>query len=303
MVKDDYGKGKENMIKAVLFPSSILDRRKIDEDMAKEYSAVLQTGLFDTIIFGYDEWFNNQMLALTSLPKEKVSAVYRGWMMKPEKYAAFYNYLFEQNIELVTTPEMYSLMHIFPNIYPKIQEDTARIMTFPLHSRICVEAIKHSFRRFMVKDYVKSVKGTDFPAYFDREVTQDEFDRWMEVFYKYRADLLTGGICIKEYLNLKRYAGKTNEFRVFYMNHEVISICRNSLQEDYTAEPPRTLIDKYACLDSVYYTLDYAELEDGTWKIVEAGDGSVSGLSDGQDYASFFRSLYHAMGYETKTKL
>ena len=45
-------------------------------------------------------------------------------------------------------------------------------------------------------------------------------------------------------------------------------------------------------LDSVFYIVDFAELEDGTWKIIETGDGSVSGLSDGQDARSFFRKLY-----------
>ena len=280
------------MTKTILFPSSFLDRKKIDEDMMEEYNAVLQTGLFDTIIFGYDEWFNNQTLKITNVPEEKVSAVYRGWMMKPEQYTAFYNSLMERNIELVTTPEMYSQMHIFPNIYPEIRQDTARIMTFPLHRSICVEDVKHSFRRFMVKDYVKSVKGTEFPTYFDCSITQEEFDRWMEVFYKYRADLLTGGICIKEFLDLKKYGDKTNEYRVFYVNHEVVSICRNSLQGNFTAEPPSQMIEKYRNLGSAFYTLDYAELEDGSWKIVEAGDGSVSGLSDGQDFQAFFRSLY-----------
>lgn len=43
------------MISTTLFPSSFLDRKMIDEDMEKEYNAVLQTGLFDTIIFGYEE--------------------------------------------------------------------------------------------------------------------------------------------------------------------------------------------------------------------------------------------------------
>ena len=55
----------------------------------------------------------------------------------------------------------------------------------------------------MVKDYVKSVKGTSFPRYFDHTIDQDAFNQWMEVFYQYRGDLLTGGICIKEYLDLK----------------------------------------------------------------------------------------------------
>jgi hypothetical protein len=39
--------------------------------------------------------------------------------------------------------------------------------------------------------------------------------------------------------------------------------------------------------------VDFAELEDGSWTIIEAGDGSVSGLSENQDYASYFRALYY----------
>ncbi|MCR5736307.1 MAG: ATP-grasp domain-containing protein [Eubacterium sp.] len=32
-------------------------------------------------------------------------------------------------------------------------------------------------------------------------------------------------------------------------------------------------------------------MEDGTWRVIEAGDGQVSGLSINQDYESFFRAL------------
>ena len=283
------------MAKTILFPSSFLDRKQIDEDMINEYNACLNTGLFDTIIFGYNDWFNNHRLKLYPVPEEEIRAVYRGWMMKPEDYADFYEELLKQNVRLVTTPEMYEKMHIFPNVYPEIEKDTARVLTYPLYGQIDIETVKQQFPRFMVKDYVKSVKGTEFPAFFGREVTQEEFDKWMKVFYQYRSGLLTGGICIKEYLDLKKYTGRTNEYRVFYVNHEILSVCRNSLQEGFTAEPPGALIGKYCGLDSVFYTLDFAELEDGSWKIIEAGDGSVSGLSDGQDYESFFRSLYHAL--------
>ena len=55
-----------------------------------------------------------------------------------------------------------------------------------------------------------------------------------------------GGICIKEFLDLKRYGGKTNEYRVFYINHEIATICRNSGQGNYTAEPPKELLEKYS---------------------------------------------------------
>ena len=176
--------------------------------------------------------------------------------------------------------------------YDAVKEDTARMEVYPLHARIDIEEVKQTMGRFMVKDYVKSVKGTEFPRFFDTNVTQEEFDNWMNVFYKYRGHLLTGGICIKEYLKLKRYGDRTNEYRVFYINHKIASVSRNSAQMPDTPFPPRELLEKYRNLGSIYYTVDYAELEDGTWKIMEAGDGSVSGLSELQDYEQYFRVLY-----------
>ena len=65
-------------------------------------------------------------------------------------------------------------------------------------------------------------------------------------------------------------------------------------QHGYTPEPPKELIEKYRNLPSCYYTVDYAELADGSWKVMEAGDGSVSGLSENQNAEHYFRVLYHA---------
>ncbi len=280
------------MVDLILFPSSFFDTKRVDEDLQKEYEAVLSTGLFQVALFGYDQWFNENSLVVTGTPDTERNAVYKGWMMQPEQYADFYRLLLDKNIRLIAEPEQYELMHIFPNVYDSVKDDTVKMELFPLHSEIDVEYLKNRFPRFMVKDYVKSVKGTEFPRFFDQSVTQDEFDRWMEVFYKYRGGLLTGGICIKEFVDLKYYGEKTNEYRVFYIDHEIATVCRNTGQGNYTPEPPRSLIEKYRDLGSPYYTVDYAELDDGTWKIIEAGDGQVSGLSDDQDYAHYFRALY-----------
>ena len=280
------------MLTTVLFPSSFEDVGRIDEDFVQEYEAVQENGQLHPILFGYDAWFNEKKLRLLEKPETDINAIYRGWMMLPNQYKAFFEQLQEKHIHLLTTPEMYERMHLFPRIYPVIKEDTARILTFPLHSRIDITMLKEHFSRFIVKDYVKSVKGTEFPQFFDEAVTQEEFDRWMEVFYRYRANLLTGGICVKEYLPLKRYGERTNEYRAFYFQHEILSVCRNSLQGNYTPEVPREMVNKWSELDSVFYTVDFAELEDGSWKIIETGDGAVSGLSDGQDARSFFRALY-----------
>ena len=280
------------MINTILFPSSYFEVTKVDEDLQAEYEAVVRTGLFDVITFGYEDWFNNGRISLSSIPKNHITAVYRGWMMKPNQYKEFYSLLQDKNIELITSPEDYSAMHIFPNVYELVKENTAKMMVFPLHEDLPCDVLKCEFSKFMIKDYVKSVKGTDFPEYFDSSVTQEDLNRWMEVFYKYRGDLLTGGICVKEYLNLKRYGSQTNEFRVFYINHEVATISRNSGQMNITMNPPDELITRYCNLPSIYYTVDYAELSDGSWRIIEAGDGSVSGLSENQDYEAYFKALY-----------
>ena len=282
-------------IDLILFPSSYFSLDRPDEDLQTEYDAAFATGLFDVVLFGYDKWFQEGELIVKNAPEERRLAVHCGWMMRPDQYEAFYEKLLEQNIDLITTPKEYALMHVFPNVHACFGDDTARMLTFPLHERIDVELLKKHFDRFMVKDYVKSVKGTEFPAYFDASITQDELDRWMEVFYKYRGSLLTGGICIKEWLPLKRYGGRTNEWRAFYVNHHLMTVSRNSGQGNYASVVPMELVEKYANLDSVYYTVDFAELEDGSFKVIEAGDGSVSGLSEGQDAEMYYRALYHVL--------
>ena len=89
------------MVNTIVFPSSFFDTRRVDEDLQQEYDAVVETGLFDVIIFGYEKWFDEGKLVLANAPSEEVMAVYRGWMMKPEQYETFYSQLQERGICLV----------------------------------------------------------------------------------------------------------------------------------------------------------------------------------------------------------
>lgn len=282
------------MIDLILFPSSYFSPKTVDENIRKEYDAATSTCLFDTVLFDYDKWYNESRLALSEQLASMRNAVMRGWMMKPEKYRLLYEELLKQNIRLATSPDEYEQMHIFPNVYSVFGEDTAKMMVFPLHTQIPVEQVKKVFKRFMIKDYVKSVKGTQFPRFFDSSITQEKFDEWMKVFYELRGNLLTGGICVKQFLDLKYYGDRPNEYRVFYANNKIVTVSRNSGQPEFAAKPPIQLLEKYQTLASIYYTVDYVELENGTWKVMEAGDGSVSGLSDQQDAEQYFRILYHA---------
>ena len=211
-------------MKTILFPSSYFDIKSVDESLKYEYDTVVETGMFDVVLFSYDKFLNDGKLVLSNSVPKKCQAIYRGWMMKQNQYENFYNQLLQQNIELITNPYQYSLFHIFPNIYPKLEQDTAKMLIYSNEQKPNFKEIKSVFDKFIIKDFVKSVKGTDFPKYFENSITENEFEKYMQIFMKYRGDLYTGGICVKEYLSLKHYGTSTNEYRVFYANHHIVSI-------------------------------------------------------------------------------
>lgn len=280
------------MIKAVLFPCEIFSIREVDSCYQNEYEAVVESGEYEIYFYDYEEFVRDGTLHLSRRPEEKTLTVLRGWMLNNKLYERFYKLLLERNIQLITTPEQYANMHLFPNVYPAIKDNTPEMLVYPEGEReVNLNEIKAKFSRFMVKDYVKSEKGTDFPKFFDASISEEDFSKWLKVFKEYRGKLFTGGICIKEYVELKKYGENTNEWRVFYAFGKPLSISRNSGQKNFEPEVPKDLVEKYVNLPSLFYTVDYAELEDGSWKILEAGDGQVSGLSDNQDARVFFRGL------------
>lgn len=273
----------------ILFPSDYFNRNKIDAELEQEYDAAKKAG-FDVMLFDYSSWFETKKIVLNR-DSDCDLILYRGWMMKPELYCEFEKQLKGLGYYLIVDSSSYKRLHEFVHVYPIIRGDTAPIMKFPLYTRIDVEFIKSTFGRFMVKDYVKSVKGSDFPVYFDSSITQSEFGDWMEKFYQYRGDLLTGEICIKKYLDLKKYDGYTNEYRAFFYRNEPILLMKNSNQNDACCKPPVELMNKYKMLDSPFFTLDFAQLEDDSWIIIESGDGQVSGITDSSQTETFYRML------------
>ena len=44
------------MVDMILFPSDYYSVEKVDPDLQKEYEAALDTGLYDVVLFGYDQW-------------------------------------------------------------------------------------------------------------------------------------------------------------------------------------------------------------------------------------------------------
>ena len=217
--------------------------------------------------------------------------------MKPERYEAFFTALKGKGLRPMTSPGAYEEFHMFPLAYMRndvLKAHSPRLVAFPGHG-VDAGMINRMFTEFMVKDYVKSVKGTRFPVSFRTPVSQERMDEIVKEFARLRGDLFTAGIVCKEYVDLARYGDATNEWRAFYLDGGLLSVCRNSNQPASVVKPPEELVLACSNLGSPHYTVDFAERADGGWIVVETGDGQVSGLAAAQDPVIYYLVLADAL--------
>lgn len=281
----------------VLFPSDYFDKNSPDAALKSEYDAAVADGRLDVRAFDLELFEERGVIALSQpFCDEALPLVYRGWMMKPGQYEAFHSALRGSGLRPIVEPVAYAEFHMFPLAYERhevLRENSPLLVAFQGRS-VDAAVVSDSFGRFMVKDYVKSVKGTSFPRFFETPVTQDEMDVIVERFVALRGGLFTEGVVCKEYVDLAACGDATNEWRAFFLGGRLLSLCRNSNQPAGSAAPPESLLASCANLGSPYYTVDFAELADGGWIVVETGDGQVSGLAAAQDAVTYYRVLADA---------
>jgi len=276
----------------ILFPSDYTNKRTVDSNFDGEYQAV--TGQPNLSIALFDQRaFDEQGIVQVEHECDPTLApvtLYRGWMMKPEQYNSFYQQLDALGMRLITNPTEYANLHLFPRSYDKLIGVTPKTLIF-MDNDVSYEKVVAEFDRFIIKDYVKSVKGFDFPVPIESSINKDEFDALLEKFRYFRGDLFTGGFVFKQFVNYKKYDVTTNEWRCFFLHQRILTLARNSGQHKTCPSPSRDLLAFCSRLDSPYYTVDFAELEDGSWVVIETGDGQVSGLASEEDPAIYFMRL------------
>ena len=266
----------------ILLPSEYYCIEKIEPDYATEYEAICNIPEFKTILYNYDGFVAGDKLKTYPSDYYAGDCIYRGWMLTPEQYSLLYNTLSDRGITLINSPYEYNACHLFPSVRDALGNHTPTSLCFEHGEDIDWDLVNSTFRRFFIKDYVKSVKGHGFPDFFETPVTSEIMSAHISSFIELRGNLYTGGIVLKEYVDLMRYGSFTNEYRAFYLFRELLSLCRNSNQPDSCATVPLDFVKRFADLPSNYYTVDFAELADGRWIVIETGDGQVSGLSPNQ---------------------
>jgi len=276
----------------ILFPADYFDIKSIDLDFSSEYETVCQIPELNTAFFNYDGFVSGDPIKIYPKDYYTGDCIYRGWMLKPEQYKTLYDYLQNIGISLINTPEEYNACHLFPNaICHGLQQHTPHVKVYADGEKIDWDIVNGLFKRFMIKDYVKSVKETAFPEYFKTPVNAHEMEKRIFEFIDLRGKLYTHGIVIKEYVNLRKYGETTNEYRAFFLDNNLLSLSRNSNQHEICNHIPIDYVKQFCNMPSKYYTVDFGELSDGKWIVLETGDGQVSGLSPNQNTFKYYDDM------------
>ncbi|CAK9024306.1 unnamed protein product [Durusdinium trenchii] len=238
-------------------------------------------------------------------PPAPTRAVFRGFMLSRQRRAFLHESLMAQGLELVVSPSQYSNAHFFPSTYDALRALAPRATWQPVdlssepRAELFQEAVavvqSWNCRYVVLKDYVKSAKAQG-SRFLQVPVDEDLAEVAMD-FVRARGERFNEGVVFKEYVELMRYAGRagytTNEWRLWFMCQQLVKVAANSFQEE-ADEPPKEVLEQVTemaqSIDSPYFTIDLAETSTG-WTILEAGDGSVSGLGVYEDPAEHWQLL------------
>lgn len=272
----------------IMYPCFFGNINKIDNDyefeleLAKKYD-------YDYVFFDHDLFVSSGKVKLNKKLNSDNFILYRGWMLTDIQYKNLFDALEKENVKMIVSPELYNNGHLFPRVYERVKYYTPKTIWFKEGETIDWKKVKDTFDKFIIKDYVKSVKGFSFPTYFDDSYSEEELNDYVNKFKEIRGDLFTGGIVFKKYVELKKTEGHTHEFRAFYINGKVVCIYPNS--ENYDDLVPIYEAQEINSLYSDFYTVDFAEIVDGKIIVIEAGDGQVSGIASIKEAEQIYKFL------------
>lgn len=286
----------------LLLPSHPLAPRTVDPDFADQAAAASAAGLAWSLV-------SFEALVLEGAPGRAVRWVaedvgpclYRGWMLKPDAYARLADALAARGAPLMVTPGEYAYGHHLPGWYADFSEVTAQsVWTDSADLQVAREALARlPAGAAIVKDYVKSAKHLWHQACFIPDVR--DVERAMAVigaFVAEQGDDLNGGLVLRSFRDYPSFGvdARTGmpgieERRTFLWHGEPLRIVGD---EPALLQSP-ALRAAIARLRSPFVSLDLARLADGTWEVIEVGDGQVSGLRD-LDAGRFFGQLRLAVG-------
>lgn len=286
---------------AVLFPCDPLSPRSPDPAFAPEAEIARACG-FDVSLIDHDE-LDVRTDAAAALRKcvlaPGTTAVYRGWMIAADGYAALFDDLARRDVRMITDPSRYEACHHAPGGHAALSEWMPETVFVPPEEARDMDAVFRRLEAFdgaplVLKDWVKSqASGYWLEAcYVPDSSSMDEVARVVGRFLDLQGPTLCGGLVFKRHMPLASHGGVPLEHRAFAVDGRIVGSWPRSREAAALPSPPDDLLQAVASrAPSPFASLDFALEENGRWWLLEAGDGQVSGLPDAAAALPMFEAL------------
>jgi hypothetical protein len=261
----------------LLVPADPLRPRRADEHFAAEAAAARDAGV--TVAF-----IDHDALAdpggggpaVARVPDADAVAVYRGWMLRAAQYAELADALAARGVMLRTSAVQYRQAHELPGWYPALAPVTPQAVWTDGDGepgfRLACERLGAG--PAVLRDYVKSMKHYWHEAAYIPDVA-DTVPAWKVAarFRELREDEFTGGFVLRRFEHFD-----SAEARTWWVS----GACRLITPHPDTPGDPPPDIDLspftplIRSLGLPFVTADLARRADGTWRVIELGDGQVS---------------------------
>lgn len=261
-----------------LLPCDPTRSHRVDEHFAAEAEAAQAAGLAVALV-DHDELQTSGATAdaVRRVPST-ADAVYRGWMISSEQYAAFDQALRLRRATLRTTPEQYRRAHELPGWHEQLAAVTPESCWTVGDDLDALDECRRQLASgpAVLRDYTKSMKHYWLEAAYVPDVADQAATRRVaQRFRELRDDAFTGGYVLRRF---ETFVGA--EARTWWVDGRCVLTTAHPDTPDEQPLVPTGLLhaldELVAGLDLRFVTLDLVEREDGAWRVVELGDGQVS---------------------------
>ncbi|MFI5804913.1 ATP-grasp domain-containing protein [Streptomyces sp. NPDC051561] len=279
-----------------LFCSDPLGPRRPDPAFAGEAAAVRRSGAAVALLDHDALLAGDVPAALARVPDGSGPYWYRGWMIPALRYEALARGLGERGCTLLSSPQAYRRAHELPGWYEEFAQLTPRSVwrelpcgAPPSAAELAGLVAPLGSGPAVVKDFVKSRKHEWHEACFVPELGNTAaLSAVVNRFFALQEDSLAGGLVVREF----EHFVPGGEARVWWVDGEAALVTAHPDSPDRLPEPDLSAVrPAVRTLGGRWVTTDLALRADGEWRVVEVGDGQVSGLPTDADADRLFGML------------
>lgn len=279
-----------------LYPVDPINPRLVDEEFRAEAVAARELGhtALRVNTDALERETGEPVLPWPALDEPAVT-LYRGWMLRPGTYAALEERLAAKGVSLLTSAQQYQRSHELPGWVDAMGAYTAKTAELTATALSCVEeslsVLGHG--KLFLRDYSKSLKHNPEACTVPAGATPEEALAVVSLFEELRGESLAGSVLLREF---ETYVSP--ELRTWWVGGELrLSSAHPDTPDELPSFArsdwlPAGFTEALASLDLPFVTCDFAEREDGAVRLVELGDGQVSGRPRSLAPEEFYSSLW-----------